>query len=207
MAERVCPGQTQQLHHFVSTSPWSTAPLEQVLRRTADALVAGEDAVLIVDDTALPKQGEHSVGVKRQHCGVLGKRANCQVLVSLTLAQKEVSVPIALRLYLPRDWAQDKARRTQAKVPESISFETRGDIALAQIDIALATSVRFGTVPADAGYGSSAEFRAGLTQRGLRWAVGVKPTQKVYPADVELRMQASPKSPLGMRAGASATQE
>ena len=69
MAERVCPGQTQQLHHFVSTSPWSTAPLEQVLRKTADALVGGKDAVLIVDDTALPKQGKHSVGVKRQHCG------------------------------------------------------------------------------------------------------------------------------------------
>jgi len=192
MAERVCPGQTQQLHHFVSTSPWSTAPLEQVLRKTADALVGGEDAVLIVDDTALPKQGKHSVGVKRQHCGVLGKQANCQVLVSLTLAQKEVPVPIALRLYLPKDWAQDKARREEAKVPESISFETKGDIALAQIDIALADGMRFGTVLADAGYGSSAEFRAGLTQRGLRWAVGVQPTQKVYPADVELSVQANP---------------
>ena len=76
MPERVCPGQTQQLHHFVSTSSWSTAPLEQVLRKTADALVGGKDAVLIVDDTALPKQGKHSVGVKRQHCGVLGKQAN-----------------------------------------------------------------------------------------------------------------------------------
>lgn len=88
MAERVCPGQTQQLHHFVSTSPWSTAPLEQVLHKTADSLVGGQDAVLIVDDTALPKQGKHSVGVKRQHCGVLGKQANCQVLVSLTLAHQ-----------------------------------------------------------------------------------------------------------------------
>jgi SRSO17 transposase len=115
MAERVCPGQTQQLHHFVSTSAWSTAPLEQVLRKTADALVGGKDAALIVDDTALPKQGKHSVGVKRQHCGVLGKQANCQVLVSLTLARKEVPVPIALRLYLPEDWAQDDARREAAK--------------------------------------------------------------------------------------------
>ncbi|SMP82013.1 DDE superfamily endonuclease [Noviherbaspirillum suwonense] len=192
MAERVCPGQTQQLSHFVSTSPWPTAPLEQVLRKTSDALVGGQDAVLIVDDTALPKQGKHSVGVKRQHCGVLGKQANCQVLVSLTLAQQEVPVPIALRPYLPKDWAQDKARRAQAKVPESISFGTKGDIALAQIDIALANNVRFGTVLADAGYGSSAEFRAGLTQRGLRWAVGVQPTQKVYPADVELSVLAHP---------------
>jgi SRSO17 transposase len=124
-----------------------------VLSKTADALVGGKDAVLIVDDTALPKQGKHSVGVKRQHCGVLGKQANCQVLVSLTLAQKEVPVPNALRLYLPKDWAQDKARRVQAKVPESISFETKGDIALPQIDIALVNSMRFGTVLADTGYG------------------------------------------------------
>ena len=192
MAERVCPGQTQQLHHFVSTSTWSTAPLEQVLRKTADALVGGKDAVLIVDDTALPKQGKHSVGVKRQHCGVLGKQANCQVLVSLTLARKEVPVPIALRLYLPEDWTQDEARRAAAKVPESVTFEPKGDIALAQIDAALADDVRFGIVLADAGYGSSAGFRAGLTQRGLRWAVGVQPTQKVYPADVTLDMPANP---------------
>ena len=98
MAERVCPGQTQQLRHFVSTSPWFTAPLEQVLRKTVNALVGGKDAVMILDDTALPKQGKHSIGVKRQHCGVLGKQANCQVLASLTLAQQEVPVPIALRL-------------------------------------------------------------------------------------------------------------
>jgi SRSO17 transposase len=163
-----------------------------VLRKTADSLVGGKDAALIVDDTALPKQGKHSVGVKRQHCGVLGKQANCQVLVSLTLAHKEVPVPIALRLYLPEDWAQDEARRAAAKVPESITFEPKGDIALAQIDAALADGVRFGIVLADAGYGSSASFRAGLTQRGLQWAVGVQPTQKVYPADVTLDMPANP---------------
>jgi SRSO17 transposase len=163
-----------------------------VLRKTADALVGGKDAALIVDDTALPKQGKHPVGVKRQHCGVLGKQANCQVLVSLTLARKEVPVPIALRLYLPEDWARDDARREAAKVPDSITFEPKGDIALAQIDAALEDDVRFGIVLADAGYGSSAGFRAGLTQRGLRWAVGVQPTQKVYPADVTLDMPANP---------------
>jgi SRSO17 transposase len=193
MAARVCPGQTQQLHNFVSTSPWATEPLERVLRQTADALVGGDDAVLIVDDTALPKQGKHSVGVKRQHCGVLGKTANCQVLVSLTLSRREVPVPIALRLYLPEEWAQDPVRRAAAKVPESISFATKGDIALAQLDVAMAEGVRFGSVLADAGYGSSAQFRAGLTQRGLLWAVGVLPTQKVYPADVTLAMPPEPK--------------
>jgi len=153
---------------------------------------------LIVDDTALPKQGKHSVGVKRQHCGVLGKQANCQVLVSLTLARKEVPVPIVLQLYLPEDWAQDEARRAAAKVPESIIFEPKGNIALAQIDAALADGVHFRIVLADAGYGSSASFRAGLTQRGLQWAVGVQPTQRVYPADVTLDMPANP--PVGRSA-------
>ena len=85
MAARVAPGDLQQLHHFVSTSPWATAPLEDELVEAADRLVGGPDAVLVVDDTALPKQGKHSVGVARQYCGALGKRANCQVLVSLTL--------------------------------------------------------------------------------------------------------------------------
>jgi SRSO17 transposase len=89
MAQRVCPEQTQQLPHFLSTSSWLTAPLERLLRKAADALVGGKDAVLIVDATVLPKQGRHSVGVKRQHCGVLGKQANCQVLVSLTLGKKK----------------------------------------------------------------------------------------------------------------------
>src|SRR5215210_6559601 len=128
MAERVCPGQTQQLHHFVSTSPWATAPLEQVLRQTADSLVGGKDAVLIVDDTALPKQGKHSVGVARQYCGALGKRANCQVLVSLTLAKGGVPAPLALRLYLPEVWASDPARRARARVPAAVTFRTKGEL-------------------------------------------------------------------------------
>jgi SRSO17 transposase len=188
MAERVCPGDTQQLHHFVSASPWATAPLEQVLAETADRLVGGPKAVLIIDDTALPKQGRHSVGVARQYCGVLGKRANCQVLVSLTLAQHEVPVPLALRLYLPEAWANDLERREHVRVPEAVTFRTKGEIALQELDRVMAAGVRFGTVLADAGYGSAAEFRAGLTARGLTWAVGILGVQKVYPADVTLSL-------------------
>src|SRR5689334_9017437 len=96
MAARVAAGDLQQLHHFVSTSPWATAPLEELVR-AADRSVGGPDAVLVVDDTALVKQGRHSVGVKRQYCGQLGKRANCQSLVSLTLARGEVPVGVGLR--------------------------------------------------------------------------------------------------------------
>ncbi|HEX5878983.1 MAG TPA: IS701 family transposase [Actinomycetota bacterium] len=186
MAARVAPGDTQQLHHFVSASPWATAPLEEELARQADRLVGGPGAVLVVDDTALVKQGRHSVGVKRQYCGQLGKRANCQSLVSLTLARGEVPVCVGLRLFLPEDWCGDAGRRAVAGVPEAIEHRPKWRIALDEIDRVLASGVRFGRVLADAEYGKAAEFRTGLAARQLSFAVGIPPTQKVYPGNVTL---------------------
>jgi SRSO17 transposase len=186
MAARVAPGDVQQLHHFVSTSPWPTAPLEEELVKAADQLLGGPDAVLVVDDTALVKQGRHSVGVKRQYCGQLGKRANCQALVSLTLAQAAVPVCVGLRLFLPEDWCSDAGRRAAAGVPEAIGYRPKWKIALDEIDRVLASGARFGCVLADAEYGKAAEFRHGLGERQLSFAVGVLPTQKVYPVDVTL---------------------
>jgi SRSO17 transposase len=186
LAARVAPGDTQQLHHFVSTSPWSTAPLEDELVKAADRLVGGPDAVLVVDDTCLVKQGRRSVGVKRQYCGQLGKRANCQALVSLTLARAEVPVCVGLRLFLPEDWGGAAERRATVGVPEEIGYRPKWAIALDEIDRVLTSGARFGCVLADAEYGKAAEFRAGLGERGLAYAVGVLPTQKVYPADVTL---------------------
>jgi SRSO17 transposase len=186
MAARVAPGDVQQLHHFVSTSPWATAPVEEELVRAADRLVGGSDAVLVVDDTALVKQGRHSVGVKRQYCGQLGKRANCQSLVSLTLARAEMPVCIGLRLFLPEDWSADPARRAVVGVPGAIGYRPKRQIGLDEIDRVLASGARFGCVLADAEYGKAAEFRHGLSERNLPWAVGILPTQKVYPADVTL---------------------
>jgi SRSO17 transposase len=186
MAARVAPGDTQQLHHFVSTSPWATAPVEDELVEAADRLVGGPDAVLVIDDTALVKQGRHSAGVKRQYCGQLGKRANCQSLVSLTLAQAEVPICIGLRLFLPEDWCNDAARRTAVGVPEAIDHRPKWRIALDEIDRVLASGARFGCLLADAEYGKVAEFRAGLGERQLSYAVGILPTQKLYPVDVAL---------------------
>lgn len=187
MAARVAPDDVQQLHHFVATSPWATAPLERELARTAQRLVGGPQAVLIIDDTALPKQGRHSVGVARQYCGALGKTANCQTLVSLTLARGEVPVPLALRLYLPEEWTADRARCRRAGVPADLGFRTKNELALAELDRVRAAGVTFSTVLADAAYGMSAEFRHALSARGLCWAVGVLRTQQVYPVDVRLR--------------------
>jgi SRSO17 transposase len=188
MAARVAPGDLQQLHHFVSTSPWATAPLEDELVRAADRLVGGPEAVLVVDDTALVKQGRRSVGVKRQYCGQLGKRANCQSLVSLTLARAEVPVGVGLRLFLPEDWAADAARRAAAGVPEAVAYRPKWRIALDEIDRVLASGARFGAVLADAEYGRAGEFRAGLAERRLPYAVGVMPVQQAYPADVTLSL-------------------
>jgi SRSO17 transposase len=186
MAARVAPADTQQLHHFVAASPWAVAPLEAELVRAADRLVGGPDAVLVVDDTALVKQGRHSVGVKRQYCGQLGKTANCQALVSLTLARAEVPVCVGLRLFLPEDWCADAGRRAAAGVPGAVGYRPKWRIALDEIDRVLAAGARFGCVLADSEYGKAAEFRHGLSERSLSWAVGILPTQKVYPADVTL---------------------
>ena len=186
MAARVAPGDTQQLHHFVAAPPWATAPLEEELVKAADRLVGGPEAVLVVDDTALVKQGRHSVGVKRQYCGQLGKRANCQTLVSLTLARGEVPVCVGLRLFLPEDWCADLARRAAVGVPEAVGYRPKWQMALDEIDRVMASGARFGRVLADAEYGKAAGFRHGLSERNLSWAVGILPTQKVYPADVTL---------------------
>src|SRR5947208_4635978 len=188
MAARVAPGDLQQLHHFVSTSPWVTAPLEDELAKAADRLVGGPDAALVVDDTALVKQGRHSVGVKRQYCGQLGKKANCQSLVSLTLARAEVPVGVGLRLFLPEDWCADAARRAAAGVPETVAYRPKWKIALDEIDRVLASGARFSAVLADAEYGRAAEFRAGLAERHRTYAVGIMPVQQVYPADVTLAL-------------------
>ena len=166
-----------QLQHFIANPAWSDAPLWAELACTADRLVGGPDACLVVDDTALPKKGTLSAGVARQYCGALGKKANCQSLVSLTLARGEVPMLVALRLFLPDEWTGDAKRCAQAGVPEAkVTPCSKGEIALAELDRARAAGVRFGTVLADAGYGSSAAFRHGLDARGLRWAVGIART-------------------------------
>jgi SRSO17 transposase len=187
MAQRLGMGSHDRLHHFVSAGIWDAEPLEAELVRQADRLVGGADAVLVIDDTALPKKGQHSVGVAPQYASALGKNANCQTLVSVTLASGEVPVPIALRLFLPERWTSDPARLDKAGVPEAWRADrTKPEIALAEIDRVIAAGVRFRAVLADAGYGLSAPFRQGLSARGLFWAVGIPHHQKVYPADVRL---------------------
>jgi SRSO17 transposase len=185
MAARDASVGYDQLHHFIASGVWDAAPLEAALLAEADRLVGGADAWLIVDDTALPKKGTHSVGVAPQYASTLGKNANCQTLVSLTLASGEVPVIVGLRLFLPESWTSDPVRLSRAGVPiDRQAYRTKPEIALEEIDRARAGGARFGCVLADAGYGLSAPFRQGLSERGLTWAVGIPFKQKVYPADV-----------------------
>jgi SRSO17 transposase len=160
MAERVALGDYDQLHHFIAAGVWDAGPVETELLVQADKLVGGSDAVLVIDDTAIPKKGMHSVGVAAQYASALGKTANCQTLVSLTLARGEVPVMLALRLFLPESWTNDRARLKRAGVPvEYQTARTKPELALVEIDRAIAAGVRFGCVLADAGYGMSAPFR------------------------------------------------
>ena len=186
IADRLIPGRHQRLHNFISASTWDAKPLETIHMTKVNELVGGPGAHLIIDDTGLVKQGKHSVGVAHQYCGQLGKNTNCQCLVTLTLARDEIPVPITMRLYLPKSWCDDAQRRAAAKVPTDYVFKEKWRIALDEVDNLIAQGVRFEDALADAGYGSCAEFRHGLTKRGLTWAVGILSTQGVYPSTVQL---------------------
>jgi SRSO17 transposase len=187
MARRLALGESDQLHHFIAGGVWDAAPVEAELLVQADRLVGGRDAVLVIDDTAIPKKGVHSVGVAAQYASALGKTANCQTLVSLTLARGEVPVMLALRLFLPESWTSNRSRLQRAGVPAKYrNGRSKPELALAELDRVIAAGVRFGCVLADAGYGQSAPFRQGLTARKLAWALGIPRHLKVYPADVQM---------------------
>src|SRR5271170_3523240 len=136
----------------------------------------------IIDDTGFPKKGRHSVGVTRQYCGQLGKQDNCQVAVTLSLANHDARLPVAYRLYLPEDWAQDQTRRHKAKIPETIAFQTKPEIAFEQIKAARTAGLPQGVVLMDAGYGNDTGLRTDITALGLRYVAGIGPNTSVSPS-------------------------
>ena len=174
--------QHQSLLHFVSQSPWSDARvLAKVLDLTLPSIMASEPIeAWIIDDTSFPKKGKHSVGVTRQYSGQLGKQDNCQVAVSLSIANASASLPIAYGLYLPKDWAADPARRKKAGVPDEVIFKTKPEIALDQIRAALDAGVPPGVVLMDAGYGADTSLREALSALGLAYVAGIQPHTTVW---------------------------
>ena len=190
MAARLDPlhasARHQALHHFVSRAEWSD---EQMLQRVAQWVLPKMDfasgGFWIVDDTAFPKKGKHSVGVARQYCGVLGKQDNCQVAVSVSVATEQASLPVAWQLYLPKEWALDKARLAKAGVPSDVAFATKTEIALGQLERLLGQGAPRHCVLADAGYGVDTEFRERLDELGLPYVVGITSAVVVWPPGVE----------------------
>ena len=186
MAARLNPSNVQAtrqcLHHLVAKAPWSDqALLDHVHQQVLPAMQKqGPVVAWIVDDTGFPKKGKHSVGVTRQYCGQVGKQENCRVAVSLSVATWGSSLPIAYRLYLPKDWAEDAERREKAEVPDEVAFQTKLGIALDQIRAAVAAEVTRGVVLADAAYGINTEFRDALTQLELQYVVGVQSSMTVW---------------------------
>jgi SRSO17 transposase len=168
--------------HFVAQGNWSD---ERVLRQVREMVVPemerhGAIEAWIIDDTGFPKQGKHSVGVARQYCGQLGKQDNCQVAVTLSLANHYASLPVAYRLYLPKEWAQDEVRRRKTGVPDDIDFQTKPEIALEQVHWAIEAGLPRGVVLMDAGYGSNTELRSSLTALGLSYMAGIGPQATVW---------------------------
>lgn len=174
--------QHQSLLHFVGEGRWSD---ERVLSKVREMVLPrlerrGAIEAWLIDDTSFPKKGTHSVGVARQYCGQLGKQDNCQVAVSLSLANAYASLPVAYRLYLPEAWASDSARRKKAGVPEEIAFKSKPEIALDQIRAACAAGLPRGAVLMDAGYGPHSELRAAITALGLTYVAGILSNTTVW---------------------------
>ena len=191
MAARMQPGRVQathqSLHHLVAKADWSDEAMLAAVRQQVMPAIQRHGAVRawIIDDTGFPKKGTHSVGVARQYCGQLGKQDNCQVAVSLSVANDHASLPIAYRLYLPEAWVNDPARRGKAGVPNDVAFQTKPQIALAQIRTTLDAGVATAMVLADAGYGVDTAFRDGITELGLAYGVGIQSSTSLWPPGTE----------------------
>jgi len=180
MAARIDPrnvrSRHQSMHHFVATAPWDAQEIMKAARDYAleEFAYHGGVEAWILDDTAYPKKRTHSVGVGRQYCGVLGKQDNCQVAVTLSLANELMSVPAAYRLYLPEDWASDRARRRVAGVPDEVVFKTKTQIALDEIDRLVADGVAKAPIVMDAGYGRATELRDAIAERGMQYVAAIR---------------------------------
>jgi SRSO17 transposase len=205
IAAKTAPSRTsaqhQSLLHFVGVAAWSD---EKVLAKVRDMVLPaierhGPIEAWIIDDTGFPKHGKHSVGVQVQYCGQLGKEANCQVAVSLSIANHAASLPVAYQLYLPKEWAADGVRRKKAGVPRDIRFKTKPEIALEQIKGACDAGLPRGVVLMDAAYGIDSRLRIGMTALGLSYVAGIQPKLLVWPPGTGPKRRGKPLNNTGRR--------
>ncbi len=172
---------TERLQHLLTDADWDSVELDGARVRSLSAR-SPKGGLLVLDDTSFPKQGKASVGVARQYCGAVGKRANCQVMVSAEFVAEEpessrpLHWPVCARLYLPEGWATDPERRERAHVPDEVSFRSKPQIALSLVDLSREWEVPFEVVVADSGYGKNPSFLRGLEQRELAYVCAVEST-------------------------------
>ncbi len=172
---------TERLQHLLTDADWDSRQLDGARVRSLSAR-SPKGGVLVLDDTSFPKQGKASVGVARQYCGALGKRANCQVVVSAEYVAEEpessrpLHWPVCARLYLPEGWATDPQRREISHVPEEVGFRIKPQIALSLVDLSREWEVPFEVVVADSGYGDNPSFLKGLEERKVAYVCGVEST-------------------------------
>ncbi|MER8226301.1 IS701 family transposase [Streptomyces sp. NPDC094143] len=188
MAERLPDGNMQAPQQFVNQSPWDPLP---VRRRIAERLCeAVSPEVWVVDDVSFPKCGTASVGVARQYCGALGKRANCQVAVSVHAATDTASCPLDWELFLSEEWAEDHERRRRAGVPEEVGHVSKSCLTLGLLDRLAGQGPAVPVIVADAGYGRSVSFRLALEERGWSYVMAVDPKEIARPATAEPQQSA-----------------
>src|SRR5215204_2670493 len=172
---------TERLQHLLTDADWDSLKLDGARVRSLSAK-SPKGGMLVLDDTSFPKQGKASVGVARQYCGALGKRANCQVVVSAEYVADEpessrpLHWPLSGRLYLPEGWANDRERREISHVPEEVIFSSKPQIALSLVDLSREWEVPSEVVVADSGYGKYPSFLGGLEERKVSYVCGVEST-------------------------------
>jgi SRSO17 transposase len=186
----------QRLLHFLTDSEWSDREVRRCAARYATTAMVERDPILawIVDDTGFIKQGSHSVGVQRQYTGSAGKITNCQIGVSLSITTRTEHVPVDFELYLPESWANDPARRIEARIPDDVVFKTKIELAKDMIDRACADELPKGVVLADTFYGTSADFREHVRCHGLDYAVAINERSTVWRLDTLGRRSGDPIS-------------
>ena len=184
----------QRLGHFLNDAVWDDAAVRRTAARYAITAMTTQAPITtwIVDDTGFIKQGTHSVGVQRQYTGSAGKITNCQVGVSLSVATPHAHVPVDVALYLPASWCDDPARRHEARIPDTVAFQTKWQLAIGMLRQAVADDVPRGVVLADADYGDRVEFRAAVRGLGLDYAVAVRGPTRVWSLDAAQRRRGAP---------------
>ncbi len=191
LARVTAPVRYQSFQHVITDAPWDAEALWRVLRRELPARAG----VVIFDDTGFPKKGDQSVGVARQYTGTLGKIGNCQVAVTATLWSDARAWLIGAALYLPEAWLLDRARCEKARIPPTVVFLKKWELALGLLREARAAGVDVAAVLADAGYGDAAAFRAALHELALAYAVGMASTTSVFRGTPQFTAPTRPARP------------